>query len=67
MTSDEEKRFPLINPRQGQFETKRELVGVFEQGPLETNKEFAERIFAAFQAHQAKRQASRSKWDRPKV
>jgi hypothetical protein len=56
MTSDVDRRFPLSNPGP-KFETKRELVGLFKQGPLETNREFAERVAKAFQEHHAKRQA----------
>jgi len=66
MTSNVDKRFPLPNQEQ-EFETKRELVGLFKQGPLETDRKFAERIVRAFRAHQAKQQASRSKPEQPKA
>jgi hypothetical protein len=49
------------------FDEKRRLVGLFKQGPLETNREFAERVFEAFRAHQAKQQTSRLKPGQPKV
>jgi hypothetical protein len=53
MTADADKRFPLPS-EQEQFETKRTLVGLFKQGPLETNREFAERVAKTFQQHQVK-------------
>jgi hypothetical protein len=40
------------------FDKKRMLLGLFKQGPLETNRQFAERIVKAFQEHQAKQTAS---------
>ena len=54
MTSDEVKRFPLPEPEPGRFETKRQLMGLFKQGPLETRKQFAERIVKTMQEHLAK-------------
>lgn len=39
--------FPLAKQEEG-FETKRTLVGLFKQGPLETNQQFAERVMEAF-------------------
>ena len=44
---DKEKRFPLPKQEQTRFETKRTLVGLYKQGPLETNQQFAERSFPA--------------------
>jgi hypothetical protein len=55
MTSDEDKRFPLPKQAQG-FETKRTLVGLYKQGPLETLNQFAERIAREMQEHLAKSQ-----------
>jgi hypothetical protein len=54
MTSDEDKRFPLLRQEQSQFETKRTLVGLYKQGPLETNDQFAERIVREMQEYLAK-------------
>ena len=42
-----DKKFPLP-PSQEDFETKRTLVGLFKQGPLETNREFVERVWKAY-------------------
>ena len=60
---------PKKSPQKSEtrFETKRELIGLYKQGPLETNREFAERVFEAFRAHQAKQQTSRLKPGQPKV
>jgi hypothetical protein len=42
MISDDDKKFPLIpGARQ---DTKRDLLGLFKQGPLETTQQFAERV-----------------------
>jgi len=43
------------------FDKKRTLVGLYKQGPLETNREFAERIVREFHEYQAKQNAPRSK------
>jgi len=51
MATDVDKRFPLPNQEQEEFETKRELVGLFKQRPLETNTEFALRIWKANQEY----------------
>jgi hypothetical protein len=48
-----DKKFPLP-PSQEEFESKRTLVGLFKQGPLETNEEFVERVWKAYQEYQAK-------------
>lgn len=48
MTSEEDKKFPLQHQPTG-FETKRELIGLFKQGPLETQRQFAERVWREFQ------------------
>jgi hypothetical protein len=45
--------FPLPKQEQG-FETKRTLVGLYKQGPLETNQQFAERIVREMHEHLAK-------------
>jgi hypothetical protein len=50
-----DKKFPLP-PSQEDFETKRTLVGLFKQGPLETNKEFALRVWKATREYQANKQ-----------
>jgi hypothetical protein len=50
MTSDGHKRF-LLPKQEQEFETKRELVGLFKQGPLETDQQFAQRIMKAFQEY----------------
>jgi hypothetical protein len=50
-----EKKFPLPEQGQSQFETVRELVGLFKQGPLESDQEFAERVVAALQRRMHKR------------
>jgi hypothetical protein len=55
-TSDSEKSPQKSETR---FETKRTLIGLFKQGPLETNRQFAERIVGAFRAHRAKQKAAR--------
>jgi hypothetical protein len=54
---------PKKSPQKSEtrFETKRELIGLYKQGPLEMNREFAERIVREFQEHQAKRNTARSK------
>jgi hypothetical protein len=66
-----DKRFPLPKPASDDFEKKRELVGLFKQGPLETNREFAERVYKetmkALAKHQAKQQARRSKSGQPRA
>ncbi len=54
MTPDEEKRFPLLPETQWQDKV-RNCVGLFKQRPLETRKQFAERVFRAFQEYQRKR------------
>ena len=54
MTSDEEKKFPLPKQEQTRFETKRQLVGLYKQGPLETLQQFAERIVKEMQEYQSK-------------
>jgi hypothetical protein len=54
MTSDGHKRF-LLPKQEQEFETKRELVGLFKQGPLETDQQFAQRIMKAFQDYDAKK------------
>jgi hypothetical protein len=54
MTSDEKKRFPLPEREQTEFETKRTLVGLYKQGPLETNDQFADRIVREMQEYLAK-------------
>jgi len=60
-----DKKFPLP-PSQEDFETKRTLVGLFKQGPLETNKEFALRVWKATQEYQAKkRERSQAKASSP--
>jgi hypothetical protein len=51
---DEDKRFPLPKQERSQFETKRTLVGLYKQGPLETNQQFAERIDREMHEHLAK-------------
>jgi hypothetical protein len=43
------------------FDKKRTLVGLYKQGPLETNREFAERISREFQEYRAKQNTARSK------
>jgi len=43
------------------FDKKRTLVGLYKQGPLKTNKEFAERIVREFHEYQAKQNVPRSK------
>jgi len=60
---DKEKRFPLPRQEQTRFETKRTFVGLYKQGPLETNQQFAERIVREMQEHLAK---SRQGTNRPK-
>jgi hypothetical protein len=65
LTSRDDRLFPL--PKQGQkFETKRMLIGLYKQRPLETDREFAERIVRDFRVYQAKQQARRSKLEQPK-
>lgn len=49
--------FPLPKQEPTQFETQRVLIGLFKLGPLETQKEFAERIVNAFKEYQAKKTA----------
>jgi len=51
---DKEKKFPLPKREQTRFETKRTLVGLYKQGPLETNQQFAERIVREMQEYLAK-------------
>jgi DNA anti-recombination protein RmuC len=58
-----QRLFPLAKREQTRFETKRELLGLFKQGPLETEKEFAERVAKAFQEYQAKK-ADKRRWVR---
>jgi len=60
MNSDSNTSDPEKSPQKSEtrFETKRTLIGLFKQRPLETNRQFAERIVNAFRAHQAKQQAS---------
>jgi len=55
MTSNEDKRFPLPKQEQTRFETKRTLLGLFKQGPLETDDQFAERVARAFQQRMRER------------
>jgi len=54
---------PKKSPQKSEtrFETKRTLIGLYKQRPLETNREFAERIFREFQEYQAKQNTARSK------
>jgi len=51
---ENEKRFPLPKQEQTRFETKRTLVGLYKQGPLETNQQFAKRIVREMQEYLAK-------------
>ena len=55
-----EKRFPLPNQEQTHFDTKRTLVGLYKQGPLETDDQFAERIVREMQEYQAKSRQGRN-------
>src|SRR5215469_1317429 len=50
--SEKDKAFPLIPG--GWQDEKRMLVGLFKQGPLETREQFAQRVWKAWQEHQAK-------------
>jgi len=62
MTSDEDKRFRLIEQDQSQFETKRTLVGLYKQGPLETTDQFAERVYGeTMKAYQASKEAEQER------
>lgn len=56
-SEQEAKLFPLPKQEPTPFETHRALIGLFKQGPLETQKEFAQRIVKAFQEYEAKKAA----------
>jgi hypothetical protein len=49
--------FPLPPKPNPDFESVRELVGLFKQGPLETNRQFAERVFKAWQDYVTRKNA----------
>jgi hypothetical protein len=50
-----------VTRHETRFETKRELIGLCKQRPLETNREFAERIVRESHEYQAKQNTARSK------
>jgi hypothetical protein len=52
-----DKKFPLPPKQSEEFESKRTLVGLFKQGPLETTKEFALRVWKANQDYLKNSQA----------
>jgi hypothetical protein len=66
MTSEQEKRFPLI--KGGKQDEKRTLVVFEKQGPLETNQEFAQRVWQAYQQkmNTPKAVTKSSAWSRAK-
>jgi hypothetical protein len=63
MISKIDKKFPLTPKTEEQFESKRELMGLFRQRPLETEQQFAERVFGACQEYQ-ERQKRRQRQSR---
>ena len=60
MNSESNKLFPLPKHEESRFETKRTLVGLYKQGPLETTDQFAERIVREIQEHLAKSRQRRN-------
>jgi hypothetical protein len=60
-SEQEAKLFPLPKQEPTPFEKQRALIGLFKQGPLETQKEFAQRIVKAFQEYEAKKAANKSR------